>query len=139
MTTRLQRSISDYARSVAGWRRQRFDDPHQDRRNLRSAEGLEEFAGYVLDLPEDDPRLLILRELASYDDDFTPGQQVTWEFARFRFYHEHSTCDAFITHLAELAQSDSTEHGHFGGRMAPGDDPWDEDELPYLGGAEGRE
>jgi hypothetical protein len=138
VTTRFQRSIADYVRGNAEWRRQRYDDPHRDPRNLRSAEGLEELAGFVLDLPEDDPRLLTLAELASSLDEFTPGQQVAWELARFRFYHALGTCDAFLTHLAELAERDSTEHGRFGGRMAEGDDPWEEDELPYHGGAESR-
>jgi hypothetical protein len=134
--TRLQRSFSDYCRSVAEWRRQRYDDPHRDARNLRGAEGLEEFATFVLELPDDDPRLAKLAELAAYDGEFTPGQQVAWEVARFRFYHAHGSCDAFLTHLTELAEKDSTEHGRFGGTMAPGDDPWEEEEeLPYHGGA----
>jgi hypothetical protein len=137
--TLFQRSIADYARSVAEWRRARFDDPHRDPRNLRSAAGLEELAAFVLDLPEDDPHVATLRQHASSNDEFRPGQQVTWEIARFRFYHAFGSCDAFLRHLAELAERDATEHGRFGGRMAEGDDPWEEDEGPYHGGMTGRE
>ena len=139
MTTRFQRSMSDYCRDVAAWRRQRFDDPHRDSRNLRSADGLEELAVFVLDLPEDDASLLKLAEFAANHDEFMPGQQVAWEIARFRFYHAFGSCDAFVIHLSELAEKDSTEHGRFGGRMAEGDDPWEDDELPYSGGADSRE
>jgi hypothetical protein len=139
MKTRFQRSISDYCRDGAAWRRQRFDDPHRDPRNLRSADGLEEMATFVLDLPDDEPRVLALAKLAANHDEFMPGQQVSWEIARFRFYHDFGSCDAFLTHLAELAEKDSTEHGRFGGRMAEGDDPWEEDEAPYTGGAASRE
>lgn len=139
MATRFQRSVADYLLDVAAWRKQRYDDPHRDPRNLQSAAGLEALAAFVLELPEDEPRLLKLAELASSMDSFVPGQQVTWEIARFRFFHAFSSCDAFLTQLADLAERDSTEHGRFGGRMAEGDDPWEDDEWRYAGGAAGRE
>lgn len=139
MSTRFQRSIADYLADVAAWRRQRYDDPHRDPRNLQSAAGLAELAEFILALPQDEPRLRTLAELASSMDSFVPGQQVTWEIARFRFFHTQSSCDAFLSQIAELAERDSTEHGHFGGRMAEGDDPWEDEDWRYSGGAAGRE
>jgi hypothetical protein len=53
----MQLAMARYLRSLADWRRQRADEYDRDARNLQSAAGLEELAGFVLGLPEDDPRL----------------------------------------------------------------------------------
>ncbi|MFL5760134.1 MAG: hypothetical protein ACJ789_10365 [Thermomicrobiales bacterium] len=116
--------IADYLRNVAVWRRQRAQDDLRDARNLRSAAALEALAAYVLSLPEDDERIEALSRLAVEGEAFVPGQQTAYEIGRFHFFSEESSFDAFLTWMVELAEADRGEYGRFGGRQAPGDDPW---------------
>jgi hypothetical protein len=124
MDVSIRHLIADYLRKVASWRRQRAQDDLRDARNLRSASALEELAAHILTLPEDDERLQALARLAVEGESFVPGQQTAYEIGRFHFFNEESTFDAFLTWMVELAESDRAEQGHFGGRQAPGDDPW---------------
>jgi hypothetical protein len=119
-----QQAIAEHMRSVAAWRRAKMQEFDPDPRNLRSAAGLEELAEHVLALPEEDERIQTLVRLTFVGQMFQPGQMTTWEIPRFRFYHEESSPDAFLTHLVELAEKDAVEDGHFGGRLPEGDDPW---------------
>lgn len=118
------RPFAAYIRSVAEWRRRRYDDDLRDRRNLRSADALEEFAEYVAACPVDDQRMVRLGQLCLRGEQFEPTQQVAYEIGRFRFYGEEATFDGFLTQLVELAEADAREHGRFGGPQVPGDDPW---------------
>ena len=124
MDEQVGRAFADYARSVAEWRRRRYDDDLRDKRNLRSADALEEFAAFIESLSADDDRLARLGQICMRGEAFEPTQQVAYELGRFRFYTEEATLDGFLTHLVGLAEADSREHGRFGGLQAPGDNPW---------------
>lgn len=123
----IQISMARHLRSVADWRRWRYEDYNRDERNLRCAKALDSFADFVARLPEDDPRLLRLTEIAGYDGEFQPGQQTNTAIGRLHFFNEDATYDGFLDYLVELAEEDFNENGHFGGRLPPGDDPWSPD------------
>ena len=116
--------IGVYLRSIATWRRQRYQDDLRDSRNLRSAAALEELAEYVASLPPTDERLLHLQRLAVEGEQFIPGQQTAYEVGRFRFFSEEATLDGFLDWMVELAMADRNERGNFGGPQVPGDEPW---------------
>ena len=121
----IQISMARHLRSVADWRRWRFEDYNRDERNMRCARALDEFADYIARLPEDEPHLVRLAEIAGYDGEFQPGQQTNYAIGRLHFYSQEATFDGFLEHLVELAELDFTENGHFGGKnLPPGDDPW---------------
>lgn len=124
MNVHARRSMAEYLRQIAAWRRSRAEEYDRDERNLVAAAGLEELAAYILDLPEDDERLRILNEVAVTHDEFTPGQQTSYEVGRFRFHYAETSLDGFLTHLGEIAIADSNERGRFAGRLPEGDDPW---------------
>ena len=118
------RALSEYIRSIAAWRRRRYDDDLRDLRNIRSADALLELAAFIEELPRDDPRLTRLGQLCLQSEVFEPTQQVAYEAGRFRFYTEEATFDGFLTNMVELAEADTREHGRFGGLQVPGDEPW---------------
>ena len=120
----LRRSLAGQFRSVAEWRRGRYQDDLRDPRNLVSAAGLDELASWVTTLPEDDPRLETLSKYASTGESFTPGQQSLYEIGRFRFYTPDTDFDSFLDQLARLAEADHNQRGRFGGKQVPGDEPW---------------
>ncbi|HEX5497783.1 MAG TPA: hypothetical protein VFX03_01095 [Thermomicrobiales bacterium] len=124
MTSPFQRSFADFCRVTADWRRRKADEYDRDARNLRTAAALDALAEHVVTLPEDDPRLRDLERLAGVGGAFTPDQRVLYELGRFRFHHPEAQLDPFLDVLVELAAADRGEHGRFGGKMAPGDDPW---------------
>lgn len=124
MASPFQQSFADFCRSTAGWRRRKAEEYDRDARNLRTAAALDELADYVLTLPEDDPRLRELERLAGEGGAFAPDQRVLYELGRFRFHHPEAQLDPFLDVLVQLAEADRGEQGRFGGRMAPGDDPW---------------
>jgi len=119
------RSFAEFCRATAEWRRRKAEEYDRDPRNLRSAEALEELRDYVLGLPADDRRLLELQRLAGSGDEFLPDQRVLYELGRFRFHQPDVSLDPFLDTLVELAEADRGEHGHFGGRLPVGDDPWE--------------
>jgi hypothetical protein len=116
--------IGDYLRSIAAWRRQRYQDDLRDSRNLQSASALEELAAYIATLPPTDERLQHLKRLAVEGEMFVPGQQTAYEIGRFRFFSEEATLDGFLERIVELALADRNEQGRFGGPQVPGDEPW---------------
>jgi hypothetical protein len=116
--------IGEYLRSIATWRRQRYQDDLHDARNLRCAAALEELAEYIATLPPSDERLHQLKRLAVEGELFVPGQQTAYEIGRFRFFSEEATLDGFLDRMVELAMADRNEHGQFGGRQVEGDEPW---------------
>lgn len=120
----IGRAIAVYARELAAWRRGRYQDDLRDRRNLQSAEGLDELAAYVESLSNDDPRLRRLADLALVGERFEPGQQSAYELGRFRFYSADATLEGLLDNLVEWAEADAGERGHFGGMQVPGDEPW---------------
>lgn len=120
----LRPSLAGYLRSIAGWRRSRYQDDLRDPRNLVSASGLDEFAAWIMTVPNDDPRIELLAKYASEGESFTPGQQVLYEIGRFRFFSPDTEFETFLDQLADLAAVDHNEHGHFGGKQVPGDEPW---------------
>ncbi len=124
METPIRRALAEYLRSVAAWRRARYDDDLRDRRNLQSAAALEAFASYVESMPDEDARLTRLAELGLSGEWFEAGQQTAYEVGRFHFHATDATFDGFLDRMVELAEQDRREMGHFGGRQAPGDDPW---------------
>jgi hypothetical protein len=121
----IHQLLADYLRSVAAWRRQRYQDDLRDTRNLRSAGALEELAEHVLALPPDDERLKQLDRLAIEGEAFVPGQQTSYEIGRFHFFSDEAGLDAFVDRILELAMADKGEQGRFGGLQVPGDDPWE--------------
>ena len=52
MNIYARQSLVDYLRRIAIWRRQRAEEYDRDERNLVVADGLEELAAYILELPE---------------------------------------------------------------------------------------
>jgi hypothetical protein len=120
----FQRSLAEFCRATAAWRRRKAEEYDRDARNLRTAVALEELAEHVLVLPTDDPRLRALQRLAGTGDDFTPDQRVLYEMGRFRFHHPETGVDPFLDTLVSLAEADRGEAGRFGGRLPVGDDPW---------------
>lgn len=124
MENGIGRALAAYARALAEWRRTRYQDDLRDRRNLRSADGLAEFAAYVEGLPADDPRLARIAELSLRGETFDPGQRTAYELGRFRFYASDATLDGMLDQLVELAEFDHREGGRFGGPQVAGDDPW---------------
>jgi hypothetical protein len=120
----FQRSMANYLRDVAAWRRRRYQDDLRDARNLQSAAALEQLADYVLQLPAGNETLLQLATLTIEGGEFLPGQQTAYEIGRFRFYNQEATFDGFLAQLVELARADRGERGHFGGPQVPGDNPW---------------
>ena len=68
----LRPSLAGYLRSIADWRRNRYQDDLRDPRNLVSAAGLDGMATWIMTLPEDDPRIATLSRYASEGDSFTP-------------------------------------------------------------------
>lgn len=124
MNTRTRESIADYLRRIAVWRRQRAEEYDRDERNLVAASGLDELAGYILALPEDDERLAVLNEVAIDHEEFFPGQQTSYEIGRFRFHYPETSLDGFLSHITRIAVADSEERGRFAGKLPEGDDPW---------------
>ncbi len=121
----FQRSFAEFCRATAEWRRRKAEEYDRDPRNLRSAKALEELRDYVLRLPATDNRLIELQRLAGSGDEFLPDQRVLYELGRFRFHQPDVSLDPFLDTLVELAEADRGEHGHFGGRLPEGDDPWE--------------
>jgi hypothetical protein len=124
VTSPFQASFAAFCRATADWRRRKAEEYDRDARNLRTAAALDALADHVLVLPDDDRRLRDLERLAGEGGAFTPDQRVLYELGRFRFHHPEAQLDPFLDVLVELAEADRGEHGRFGGRMAPGDDPW---------------
>ena len=124
MEPSINQMMAEYLRSVATWRRQRYQDDLRDVRNLRSAAALEELADHILALPPDDERLQRLHTLAVEGETFLPGQQTAYEIGRFRFFSDEAGLDAFVDRIVELAVADRGEQGRFGGVQVPGDEPW---------------
>ncbi|MCD6030940.1 MAG: hypothetical protein K0S78_3114 [Thermomicrobiales bacterium] len=122
--SRFARSLAEFCRATAAWRRRKAEEYDRDERNLRTASALEALADHILTLPADDPRLAALQRLAGTGDDFTPDQRVLYELGRFRFHHPDAGLDPFLDTLVTLAEADRGEAGHFGGRLPEGDDPW---------------
>jgi hypothetical protein len=122
--SRFQRSLADFCRATADWRRRKAEEYDRDARNLRTAAALDELAASVLRLPANDERLVELQRLAGEGDEFRPDQRVLYELGRFRFHHPDAGIEPFIDTLVELAAADRGEAGHFGGRLPEGDDPW---------------
>lgn len=120
----LRPSLAGYLRSIADWRRNRYQDDLRDPRNLVSAAGLDDLAAWVMTLPEDDLRIATLSKYASEGESFTPGQQALYEIGRFRFFSPDTEFNSFLDQLALLSEADHTERGHFGGKQVPGDEPW---------------
>jgi hypothetical protein len=119
-----QQIFADYIRSLATWRRARYDDPDRDPRNLQSAAGLDAFADWIVALPDDDPRIIRVREIAMSGERVEPGQQAHTGLARFHFHHTETSFDGALARFIELQEQDIAEAGHFGGRLPEGDDPW---------------
>lgn len=120
----LRPSIAEHFRSIARWRRSRYQDDLRDQRNLVSAAGLDAMAEWVETVPVDDLRLMTLSRYAASGSSFTPGQQALIEIGRFRFYQPDTEFDIFFDLLALLAEADHGERGRFGGQQVPGDEPW---------------
>ncbi len=120
----LRPSLAGYLRSVADWRRRRYQDDLRDPRNLVSAAGLDQMADWVVHLPDDDARIITLSKYASEGESFTPGQQALYEIGRFRFFTPDTEFDSFLDQLAQFSEADHNERGHFGGKQVPGDEPW---------------
>jgi hypothetical protein len=120
----FQSSLIGHLRKTASWRRSRYDDDLRDSRNLRSADALIDFAGYIGDLPSNDPRLVNLARLTAIATEFIPGQQLLYELGRFRFHDPTTTFEGFLSTMIELAERDHHERGQFGGKQVQGDEPW---------------
>jgi hypothetical protein len=120
----FQSLFAEYLTGLAGWRRARYQDDLHDPRNLISAAGIDELAAFVGSLPDDDPRVIELDRLLRVGEQVEVGQQAAYEIGRFRFFIPETELDTFLDQIVDLARADRNERGHFGGKMAPGDDPW---------------
>ncbi len=140
MENMTQIAIARRIDEIAEWRAER---EHQDmlglgpeaaRRSRRSAAGLRELANYIAGLPDDDPHVVKLREMAFSGGQFDPGPVLLTELGRFRFHEPEQTVQAFLGKMVECAEQDVSESALFGGPQVPGDNPWiirivdDEDE-----------
>jgi hypothetical protein len=123
-TIQIQKLIEEYLTQLADWRRVRYQDDLRDARNLRSADGIEELAAHIRLLPDDDPRLVELNRLWRRGDQVEVGQQAAYEIGRFRFFIPDTELDPFLSEMVDLALTDANEHGRFGGKQVPGDEPW---------------
>jgi len=128
MTTKS--AIVERLEAIAAWRREReFQDmiglgPDAAARSRRSADGLDELAAFVRDLPEDDVRLTRLREIAFSGEVFDPGATLLNELGRFRFHDPNVSVEQFLERMIAFAERDHHEMGQFGGPQVAGDDPW---------------
>lgn len=120
--SRFQELVADYLTGLADWRRARFQDDLRDRRNLQSAEAIEELRDFIVALPSDDLRLTELNRLWRRGESVEVGQQAAYEIGRFRFFSPETTLDSFLDQIVDLARADANEHGRFGGKQVPGDD-----------------
>jgi hypothetical protein len=132
MEVSTQVMMADYLRAIAAWRRQKAEEYDRDARNLQSAAGLDELADFVLSLPDDDPRIVRLTELAIVGSAFELQQRAHFAVSSFRFHTPETSCDAFLDHIIELQLADISEAGHFGGRLPEGDDPWASRNYRFL-------
>lgn len=119
-----QKLMADYFRGVASWRRTRAEDYDRDPRNIRCADGLDELAEFVLNLPDADERVMQLERLAVHSGVFELEQRAHVAASRFRFHTPESSCDAMLDHIVELHIADINEAGRFGGELPEGDNPW---------------
>lgn len=127
MDNGTQDAIGERLAEIAAWRRERFrmgTMADLDPRNLRCASAIDELATFIRALPPDDPRLATLRRLAFSGEHFDPGAALLTELGRFRFHDPNVTLAGFFDQMVELARFDANEHGQFGGRQVPGDEPW---------------
>jgi hypothetical protein len=122
--TPIQTLIAEYLTQLADWRRMRFQDDLRDPRNLRSADGIEALATHIRSLPKGDGRVKELDRLWRRGEHIEVGQQAAYEIGRFRFFIPDTELDAFVDEVVDLARADANEHGRFGGKQVPGDEPW---------------
>lgn len=120
----FQTLFAEYLTGLAQWRRSRYQDDLRDPRNLVSADGIEKIANHVRTLPDDDPRIVELDRLMRVGEGVEVGQKTAYEIGRFRFFIPETELEPFLDQIVELARFDRNERGQFGGKMAPGDDPW---------------
>jgi hypothetical protein len=120
----FQSLFAEYLTGLADWRRSRYQDDLRDPRNLVSADGIQELAAHFRSLPDDDARVVELNRLMRVGEQLEVGQRTSYEVGRFRFFTPETELDQYVDQIVELARFDRNERGHFGGKMAPGDDPW---------------
>ncbi|MDQ2682206.1 MAG: hypothetical protein M3Y37_01630, partial [Chloroflexota bacterium] len=85
--------VADYLTGLSEWRRARFQDDLRDRRNLQSADAIEEFSRFVAGLEDDDERLVELERLWRRGHELEVGQQAAYEIGRFRFFSTETTLE----------------------------------------------
>jgi hypothetical protein len=124
MEASIQELMAAYFRGIGEWRRKKAEEYDRDVRNLRSADGLEELAEYVLSLSNDDERIALLTTTAISGGVFELEQRAHHAVSRFRFHTPETSCSAFLDHVVELHLADIAEGRRFGGRLPEGDDPW---------------
>jgi hypothetical protein len=107
MTISVQRALADYFHYQAEWRREKANEYSEDERNLRSAAGLDELAGYVLGLSDVDERIRDLEKLVIYGGVASLGESARYAVSRFGFLDQREDADAFITQLVRLATEDA--------------------------------
>lgn len=103
----LKTALANLFTSPAERPRTPADQQPDDARNLHSAESLEKLAGWVQDLPDDDPRLVTLDGLAQHGDlDFNRrGELSASVLSRYCYGHpqEHPSrlFDMFVQACAD--------------------------------------
>lgn len=120
--TPIKSLVDAYLTSLAEWRRARYQDDLRDRRNLQSADAIEEFRLFINTLPDEDARLSELERHWRRGESIEVGQQAAYEIGRFRFFTTETSLDAFLDQVIDLARADADELGHFGGRQVEGDE-----------------
>ncbi|HUG16362.1 MAG TPA: hypothetical protein VMM78_15265 [Thermomicrobiales bacterium] len=125
MEPSTQQQMADYFRAIASWRRVRAEDYDRDPRNIRCASGLEQLADHVLNLPDDDERVVQLTRLALHGGMLELEQRAHVAVSRFRFHTPETSLDGMLEHIIELQLADISEAGRFGGRLPEGDNPWE--------------
>lgn len=126
----VQRAIADRVEAIAEWRRERTTNDmfalgsEPARRGKRSTEGIAMLAGWLRDLPADDPRFARLHQLAFSGETFDPGATLLLEVGRFRFHDDDVPFELFFDRMVLFAEQDRQEREELGGPQVAGDDPW---------------
>jgi hypothetical protein len=99
MVTTVQQAIADHFLEQARWRSKKAAEYPEDRRNERCADGLEELAEYVLELPSDDPRIVAVDLICNADGVFVfhTEQGDHRGASYFRFHDGCQDCESFLT------------------------------------------
>lgn len=122
-STRPQDVIAEGIEWQASWRAQKAADYPDDLRNTHAAAGLVKLAEYVRQMPNNDPRIQLLDQVAvkiTGGDVFSPGSETERIISRFCFTNDptpptEDECSSFLDGIAEDAEREHIAILRFGG------------------------